>query len=191
MMAPLSSAQLQTYCSQLKAAERHVRELAERLPVDQLRWKPGKGQWSIGECIEHLNLVGGSLLPRINESLNDARVNGPFGSGPFTLSMFEKMFLRSVEPGSRVSIPTPPLYRPRPIERIGPDSLHQFSELQQAFQAVVSLADGLDIAKIKVSSPVSRVIKLSVAAWFEVIIAHQERHLAQVEAVLQNDRFPG
>jgi len=46
------------WCARLKsefdAADQRAIALAQSLTVNQLNWKPGPGQWSIGQCLEHL-----------------------------------------------------------------------------------------------------------------------------------------
>jgi hypothetical protein len=44
-------------------------------------------------------------------------------------------------------------------------------------------AEGLDLARIKVATPISRFLKISLGAMFEQAAAHERRHIEQARRV--------
>jgi hypothetical protein len=44
-------------------------------------------------------------------------------------------------------------------------------------------ADGLDLRRVKVATPISRFLKMSLGAMFAQIAAHERRHLEQARRV--------
>jgi len=51
-------------------------------------------------------------------------------------------------------------------------------------------ANGLDLARARVSSPVTRWIRMPLGSGFAMMVAHQRRHLAQARRVLSAEGFP-
>src|SRR5690606_26037175 len=46
------------------------------LTDDQLNRRPSPDKWSVGQCLEHLNIVGGLYLPTITRKLKQAKERG-------------------------------------------------------------------------------------------------------------------
>jgi hypothetical protein len=55
----------------------------------------------------------------------------------------------------------------------------------------VRTADGLDLKRQRVISPVSRLLRLPLGAYFAFVIAHDRRHLWQARNVRAAPEFPG
>jgi hypothetical protein len=51
-------------------------------------------------------------------------------------------------------------------------------------------AEGLDLARVKVPTPISRLLKLSLGMTLAQAAAHERRHLEQARRVRENPRFP-
>jgi len=68
--------------------------------------------------------------------------------------------------------------------------LRDFFLLQDHLQGLMEKADGVDLARIKVTSAASRWLRLSLGLWFALLVGHQERHLAQAERVRKQADFP-
>jgi hypothetical protein len=68
----------------------------------------------------------------------------------------------------------------QPLTAILPTFLH----LQRMLQIQLERAAGLDLARVKVPTPILSVMKLGLGATFAQIAAHERRHLAQARRVL-------
>ena len=51
-------------------------------------------------------------------------------------------------------------------------------------------ADGVDISRAKVTSPLSKLLKLRIGAAFAILAAHGRRHLWQARQVRRQAGFP-
>lgn len=58
-----------------------------------------------------------------------------------------------------------------------------FGDLQTAFVERVGRSNGIDLARVKISSPITRLIRLSLGQWFSLLAGHQERHILQAREV--------
>jgi len=54
----------------------------------------------------------------------------------------------------------------------------------------VRRSDGLDLARIRTISPVNRLVRLPLGAYFAFILAHNRRHLWQGRQVRASPDFP-
>jgi hypothetical protein len=79
-------------------------------------------------------------------------------------------------------MPAPKRFTPvhgQPVTAILPTFLH----LQRQLVIQADRAEGLDLARVKVKSPIAPVLRLSLAATFAQIAAHERRHIAQARRV--------
>jgi hypothetical protein len=148
-----------------------------------LNRRPGEERWSAGECIDHLVVIGELLLPRIDEAIRSGRENRWFATGPFRYSWPGRMFIESLQPGSRLRIKTQREYVPARFHS-QPELLRRFTAMQEGLIRSVAEASGLDLVRIKVASPASRLIRFSLGVWFASTVAHERRHCAQAARVL-------
>jgi DinB family protein len=171
-----------------KAAE-DARDLSAGLRDSQFNWQPAPGKWSIGECLEHLNTAYGAL-PRFDRRIAEGRSRGISAAGPFRAGLIGGLYIRSIEPPvKRLRLPSPKLYRPKPDQRMQ-EVLPRFLKLQEELARRVEDAKGLDLARLRMSSPVTRRFKMSLIEWFAFLAAHQRRHLWQARRVREDLHFP-
>lgn len=70
-------------------------------------------------------------------------------------------------------------------------ALGEFLSLQDQLEKRMTQADGLDLGRVRVSSPISRSIKMSLGQSFALVLAHERRHLWQARQVRGSAGFPG
>ena len=68
--------------------------------------------------------------------------------------------------------------------------MESFTKDQIALRYLIENADGLHLAKVKVVSPVSRLIRFSLGQCFRALIGHEKRHLLQINALTTHPDFP-
>ena len=155
----------------------------------QFAWKPAPDAWSIGECLSHLNATTLVCLPKLDEGISEAVRAGLHGDGPFRYGWLDRFFLRASEPESRWQVGSPSAILPADGESRA-DVLAAFRECQDQLIDRVYRANGLDLARARVASPVVRWRRFSLGAAFAVIAAHERRHLWQAFRVAALPQFP-
>ncbi len=155
----------------------------------QFNWRPEPGRWSIAECFDHLNVTADLYLPPIEAAIERARAERVYGSGPFRRTLFGKLFLRATEPPPKVKLKAPKDFRPSPDKRTS-DVAPAFAARQRRYLDGVSGANGLHLSKVKVISPLSRFIKLTLEEALALMAAHERRHLWQARQVRNHPDFP-
>jgi hypothetical protein len=171
----------------------HVGEQAKALTSGlseaQFNWRPAADAWSIEECLAHLTMVGQTEVRLIEKAIQDARTRGLTGAGPFRYGWIERTILRQTEPPARRRFSAPRRFRPvhgQPLTAILPTFLH----LQRQFVQLAAQSDGLDLARVKVATPMTRLLKFSLGATLAQAAAHERRHLDQACRVRENSGFP-
>jgi hypothetical protein len=171
--------------TRFETAKTDVAQILTVVTVEQAAWRPDVGAWSIGECIDHLCVVGRKLLPRIDGAISRAVAHGWLNDGPYRYGRLERW--RASHLGAQKGVVRrrfkhPKLYRPSsewPIDEV----VRSFTHLQDDMASRLERANGIDLARVKITSPASRFLRLSLGQWFELIAGHQERHLAQARAI--------
>ncbi len=149
----------------------------EGLSREHLEWKEGPDRWSIAECLSHLNVTADQYYPAIDRSMRRARERGLLGKGPFRHGFLMNRFVAMLEPPPRRSFKAPPIFKPR-VRNLA-NEVGIFFAHQDAIMKRVRQADGLDLARVKLVSPVSRLLRMSLGQCFAFLATHQRRHLWQ------------
>lgn len=180
---------LQDYRRQFEAIEQDARALLDGLSDKQFNWRAGAGRWSIGECIAHLNVTGQMFLPGIDRCIKEARARKLFADGTFRHSLLGGIFIRSIEPPAKLRFKAPKLYAPLP-EHLLAVAVPAFASLHEQFTRRIGEANGLNLRRVKVASPVNKFIKLTLGECFALLAAHERRHLWQARQVRDDPNFP-
>ena len=174
--------QLEDYRQQFARISSEAEELAAGLTEAQFNWRPAPGEWSIEECLAHLTAVGQKEADAVEKAVEAARAKGITGTGPFEYPAWERYIVSLTEPPARLRVRAPKQFVPlggQPVTAILPTFLH----VQRRFLTQIERADGLDLRRVKVATPISRLLKLSLGATLAQAAAHERRHLAQAKRV--------
>ena len=157
--------------------------LASPLTDEQFHRAPPGGGWPVAQCIDHLNTAARAYLPNLDDAISDAIKRGLYGEGPFKYGLFTRFFIWSMEPPPRFRVKNPAVFQPGP-NRSRHEIMAAFRAYQVQFVDRLRQASGLDLARVKVVSPASKVMRLPLGGVFEVITAHERRHLWQARQVI-------
>jgi DinB superfamily len=185
----LLTPQLQEFIREIEAIKDDARDLIDGLNERQFNWHPESGGWSIAECLDHLNVTGSKLLPLIDGAIDRARQRELFSLGPFNYGLLGNRFIRSQEPPVKRRMKTFKQYLPPP-DRSLPEVESAFLDLQDQIIDRIRAANGLNLSRIKIGSPVNRLIRFNLAAWFAATAAHERRHLWQARRIREHQNFP-
>lgn len=170
-----------------RASER-ARALADGLSEAQLRWTPPSGGWGVGQVLEHLVVSGSLYLERMRGAVEGAAAKGkPRGRG-WKPSLLGRFLVSGLDPSSQRKLPAPKVFRPASEPR--PDVLGAFLGAQDELVDLLRRADGYDVSRIRMASPVSPLLRVNLGDAFRILAVHAERHLGQAERVLAEPGFP-
>ncbi len=172
---------------QLEAIRADARALVSGISQDQFNRRPRPKRWSVGQCLDHLNTMR-TVFPAIDQTIRDAEARGLRSPGPFSYGWFARLSVRSMEPPPWFKMRTVKMLFPRETRLDPNDVLREFLALRDQFAERVRRADGLDLQRAIVVSPVSRLVRLPLGAYFAFLLAHDRRHLWQARRVLADVR---
>ncbi|HYL91994.1 MAG TPA: DinB family protein [Alphaproteobacteria bacterium] len=177
--------------AQVNESRRRADQLASGLSRELFMRRPEPDQWSIAECITHLNITGNVVQGFMKQAVARARKNNILGKPPFKLGPRGRILIWVAEPPPkfRMSAPrrvVPPVTIPDPSQ-VMPD----FMSVQDGWERLVKDADGLDLARISMG-PLFSPFRCRLSGGLMWMMAHQQRHLLQAEKVkMQLQGNPG
>lgn len=86
--------------------------LAAPLTDVQFAWKPAAAEWSIGECLSHLNATARQCLPKLDEGISEGIRAGLYGEGPFRYGWVDRFIVHAAQPPSRWHVSSPVAFLP-------------------------------------------------------------------------------
>jgi len=174
------NAELQGYLTAIEKVKADARALAAGLSEEQANRRPAPDKWSIAECLSHLTISVAVTLPAFDRAITTGREKGRTAAGPFRYGWFSRWMIAAMEP--------PPKRRTRTFKILVPpppggqrltELLAGFMEGLDQLAKRVRQADGLDLGRSRVVSPVSSLLRLPIGAYFAFVMAHERRHLWQ------------
>ena len=163
--------------------------LVAPLSDKQFTWQPAPNVWSVSLCLDHLNVTARRYLPVMDDGIAEAVRRGLYGPGPYSYNWVGRMMVYFVQPTTRLRTSAPVAFRPTP-GRSRHDVMAAFRAYQVQYIDRLHQANGLDLARARVTSPVARFVRMPLGSSFAAMLAHERRHLAQAARVVSNEGFP-
>jgi hypothetical protein len=167
-----------------------ARTVTSDLTETQLNWKPSPEQWSIAQCLEHLTAATNEFEKYFRDALEQARKKWPVTGPPrYKPSMLGGWLAKQVSPEAPRKVTAPKIFRPADSSNIA-EPLEKFVNQQARFLDFVRESTGIDYNKTRLRSPVTPLIRYSLADAFVITVLHGQRHLAQARRVREMPEFP-
>jgi len=166
-----------------------AREVVSGLSNAQLNWKPAPEKWSIAQCLDHLAVTSHKFDGYFSDALARGRKKWPVSTGPaYRPSFMGGWLIKLVNPEGGRNLTAPKVFRPSESSIDQP--LEKFLKQQERFIQFVQKTKGVDYNRMRIRSPVTPLIRYSLADAFVVTVVHGRRHLAQARRVLEASDFP-
>jgi hypothetical protein len=182
-MENLVNAEIETLQDQLLSVRQDVPGIVHGLAAAQFNQRPAKNRWSIAECLDHLNATARLLMPGFDAAIEKGQSLGLTSNGPFAYPLFERLFLAAMEPPPRFRFRAPAPLAPAPSHRDPGEALREFLTWQERLGERILRADGLDLRRVRMRSPVQPLLAYSLGTGFAATLAHERRHLWQARQV--------
>lgn len=177
--------------AQLAQNREAARALFQGLSDAQLLWRPAPGAWSIAECFLHLNQTARVYLVPIDRALENGRRRGTAGDAPYRHPWFSRWFVSTLEPPARMKFKAPRIFVPPPPGESTRAILSDFEAAGASIGERLDASRGLDLGRVRVVSPVTPLIRVSLGMVFAMLPTHERRHLDQARRVAAAPDFPG
>jgi len=166
-------------------AKAHFGQLNSR----QLNWKPAADSWSVAQCLDHLISINREYYPTFNGILNGEHRLALIHRLPFLPAMFGRMMVKALSPNAQRKFKAPGSAQPS-SSSIDPQIVDRFITHQLQTLAKMRSLEDRDPARIIITSPFASAVVYSLLDAFRLIVAHERRHFAQAQRVMEADGFP-
>ena len=165
----------------------HTAQQLGSLSNDRLNTQLQVGTWSIAQILEHLNSYNRYYLPEIETALQKARLRSVRRKETFSPGWFGNYFTKMMQPGQggviskKYSAPKDHVPGARQdVARV----IDEFINGQERLIDFLQQSLLTNMGSIKVPISISRFIRLKLGDTFRFLIAHQQRHFIQIQAIL-------
>lgn len=150
------------------------------LPENDLNKKKDVNQWSVLECLEHLNLYGDFYLPEIEKQMLQAKKAGK--DAVFKSGILGNYFanLMKVTDGKIKKMKSPKDKNPV-NSKLSVLTIDRFLKQSEKIKVLLQQATTADLTKTKASISISKMIKLRLGDTFRFYVYHIERHVLQAQ----------
>ncbi len=180
-----------TQSALLDRLEADLRTLLEQVRTDVapleasiLQFRPVPEQWNALECLAHLNAFADQYLPRIEQAVHRAKARKWAPGEDVTYTFMGRRDIRRADPLNGKKIRTRKrydfMYRP-----YGKEVVKNFIIQCERILRNLQQAREVDINRAKVERGESGFFSYTLGNTFEWLVAHMQRHLAQIMATLE------
>ena len=167
---------------QVKTQTLQIKKTAEQffLPLDAtaVNKKPSATQWSIAECLEHLNYYSTYYNKEIKAAIQQAKSKNWKTQENFSTTWLGRKSVEMVHPDNQKPIKTKKYLNPS-FSKITPDVVQRFIAGQEEFLELIEAAQAIDLNKAKVRIEVMKLFKLPLGDIFLFMVTHHQRHCNQ------------
>ena len=148
---------------------------------EELNFKETIDEWSILECIEHLNIYGDFYNPAIKESIENTNTTS---TKIFKSGVIGNYFVNLISPKEKLNkMKTLKVNNPLG-SHLEKNAIDRFIVQQKEFLELIEKSKNINLTKTKTTISISKLIKLRLGDTFRFTTAHNERHLLQAENIL-------
>jgi hypothetical protein len=179
--------ELETFRRETSAAIEHARRLIGGLDAEAVSQRPSPGEWSAGECLDHLTMSARAYHPMVEEAI---RRGAPVGASEYKPAWIWRKFLGGLEPPVKRKFKAAPAFVPESRRPAG-EILNDFAACHEHLIDALPKLDALDLGKIRIVSPFASWMRYPLGLVFYIIPAHCRRHLWQAEQAAARLRKSG
>ena len=177
----ISTRQLETLLDQIESVNQRVGDLVAGHSVADLTTSLEPSSWSVAQCLDHLAQTTDVFLPVISAGIVRAprlKTNRGLRTGALT-----RLFIRNLEPPYKLRFKVLTALAPR--EQNFDSAREGFKVSQTELERTIQSAIGLAVDQVKIESPVYARFSYNVYGALRMLLAHQRRHLWQMEQTLK------
>ncbi len=186
----LQDSDLPTVLAEASFVAGETQRVFGRLSGEQVNWRPSEGEWSIGQCFDHLIISNRPYVPIFEEILAGRRRPRIWERMPFLPRLFGRLLINTLRPDSGRRAKARPAFYPS-SSHIAPAIIATFLEQQERLLGLMEASREFDLDGITITSPVLRFVTYSLMDACRIIGVHEQNHFVQATRVMESQGFPG
>lgn len=160
-----------------------------RLSGEQVNWKPSEGEWSIGQCFDHLIISNRPYVPIFEEILAGQRRQRVWERMPLLPRLFGRLLINTLRTDSGRRAKARPAFYPS-SSHIAPAIIATFLAQHERLLGLMEAGRELHLEGVTITSPVLRVVTYSLMDACRIIVVHEQNHFVQATRVMGHKAFP-
>jgi DinB superfamily len=181
---------LQTITEEVHHNSSKAQKLVDGLRDDQMSWTVAPGTWSIAQCLDHLAVTSREFDSYFTEAIQRGQEKWPVNAAiPYKPTWMGGWLIKQIVPEATRKFGAPKVFKPSQSPLIE-DALGKFLKQQDRFIGFVTKTNGIDYNRTRLRSPVTPLMRYSIADAFVITVVHGWRHLGQMKRVLDTAGFP-
>ena len=148
----------------------------------ELNYKPSNNQWSILECVEHLNLYGKFYLPEIENQLKNAQKTET--KQEFKSSALGDYFVGLIKADNPKKMKATKMMDATDSD-LDVTTIDLFMEQLETLKELIVMSKKVNLKKVKTAISLTKLVKLRLGDTFRFLVYHNERHLLQAKRVME------
>jgi hypothetical protein len=185
----LQDSDLSTVLAEGRPVAEETRRAFGSLSAQQINWTPRPGEWSIGQCFDHVIISNRPYVPIVEAILEGRRRPRAWERLPLLPRLFGKLIINTLRPDSGRKAKARPAFYPS-TSHIPPGIIASFLEQQARLLRLMEMSPGLDLDGITITSPVMRLVTYSLMDAYRIIVVHEQNHFVQAMRVRESPGFP-
>ncbi len=181
--------ELKSYISKVEAISKGIQQAFGQLSFEQLNWKPDAKSWSVGQCIDHLNVTNQAEIPAMEAAIRGEHTTKFFEKLPWLPGFFGRFVLKSVDPENVKKNKAPGVFEPTQSD-VGEDVIDRYAKTSAQIIEIMKGSEGMEIDKMIITSPVAKAVTYSLKDTFRMVVFHDRRHFNQAKRVMDSARYP-
>lgn len=155
------------------------------LSSEQLNRRPGYDKWSVGQCLEHLNILSGYYLPTVKARLKAAQAQGSTPRARVRSGWLGRRFTSAARQNGDENgvVRVPKQYAPTGV-RLSGTVVETFNRQLDEFLRLLLLARQVEASSVRVPNPLHPWLKLRLTDVLEMLVASYKRYVQQAEQAL-------
>ena len=180
---------LATVVAEASVLARETERVFGRLSGEQLNWKPGETEWSVGQCFDHLIIANRPYVPIFEEALAGRRRRRLWERMPLLPRLFGTLLINTLRPDSGRKARAPRALLPA-RSHIATSIVATFLQEHDRLRGLMEASGRIDLARITITSPVLPLVTYSLLDACRIIVVHEQNHFVQATRVTQSAGFP-
>jgi hypothetical protein len=171
-----SSLFLESIVERIEDQVEQIQAISKELGEHQINWKPNAKRWTMAQIFEHMLMATNMYVPEIKAALiSTHRSPADPEASP---SWFGRIIAKGAGPSGNAPVPKQlvpgsGLYRRDIVDR--------WIARHQEIIALARQARGIDLTVVPMRNPFFPIFKMNRVDFFEILAAHTERHVGQIE----------
>lgn len=169
-----------------KVITHFAEEELSAMPSEKLYRKENEKKWSVIEVIDHLNKIYDNYLDNFQNAISHAPIRSDTDRFRFQRTLLGKLSTYSMKPkGKKRKFKMKTFDFFQPVEnRDSNEILGTFVANKEKFHKLIEEASTKNLQNIKMPTSLGERLKFYVPECFDFILAHEERHVIQIEDIL-------